>query len=340
MTDWAFHDPWWFAALLLLPVAALLRRRRRQPVFVVPFAAEWHPPGGGASPPWPAACAYLGMACLVVALARPQETKEKNETHQHGYDIVLAVDLSGSMLAEDYTRAGSSIDRLQAVKPVLEAFIDRRPGDRIGVVLFGGRAYTLAPLTFDHAWLRRQVARLRVGLIEEEKTAIGDGLGVALARLEQGRKESAVERKGAFVVLLTDGANNAGALDPMEAAVLAAERKVTVYTIGAGKEGWVRMPQFDAEGRKIGYRPQRSELDETLLRRIAEQTRGEYFRAAESRTVEAAFAAIDRAEKIEFEARSTVVTAELFAPWATAGLAALAAAAAGAIARPRREAAA
>src|SRR5690606_10808786 len=173
---------------------------------------------------------------------------------QQGYDIILAVDLSGSMLAEDYARAGKRINRLQAIKPVIQAFITERPGDRIGIVVFAGRAYTLAPLTFDHAWLARQIERLHPGLIEDG-TAIGDGLGVALSRLEQRDRMEDEHRQGAFVILLTDGANNRGALAPPAAAEIAQSRSIPVFTIGAGRNGLVPFPRMDANtGEILGYR--------------------------------------------------------------------------------------
>lgn len=337
MDSWVFHDPGWLALLLALPLLMALRRVRRVPLLVVPFAAEWHRPGPVSARRWAAALAYGGVALLIVAMARPQSIAQTRETRQQGYDIVLAIDLSGSMLAEDYEHSGHRINRLQAVKPVLEAFISQRPTDRIGLVVFAGRAYTFAPLTFDHDWLRRQTGRLKIGLLEDG-TAIGDGLGVALSRVEQGRRESDLKREGAFVVLLTDGANNAGALDPREAARLATERGVVVYTIGAGREGVVPMPVFDEQGNRRGYRPMMSDLDEPLLRDIADHTGGRYFRAADTNTIAQAFSAIDRARKIEFEARSFSVTDELFPRFAVPGLACLAVALLAAIIRSQREA--
>jgi Ca-activated chloride channel family protein len=315
MTSFRFESPWWFAALLLLPLVAWLRHRRGAPVWLVPFAAAWHRPGLPSISRWPLALVALGLAALVAALARPQEVTDKRQVRAEGYDIMLAIDLSGSMLAEDYERGGQRINRLQAIKPIIDAFIQRRPNDRIGLVVFAGRAYTLAPLTFDHEWLRRQTERLAIGLIEDG-TAIGDGLGVALTRLEQSRR-SAVEgrRLGAFVVLLTDGANNRGVLQPMDAAAIARARGIPVYTIGAGKPGYVPMPIFDAQGRRIGTRPMLSDLDEPTMREIARVTGGLYFSAVDLRTTEAAFAAIDQAQKVEFEGRSYLLTTELF-PWA------------------------
>jgi Ca-activated chloride channel family protein len=338
MSEWVFQDPLWFWALLALPLIALLRRLRRVPVLVVPFAAEWHRPGPVSSMTWPAAAMYLGLALVIVALARPQAVEQKRETHQRGYDIVLAIDLSGSMYAEDFERGGRRVNRLQAVKPVIEAFINQRSNDRIGIVVFSGRAYTFAPLTFDHDWLRRQTGRLKFGLLERG-TAIGDGLGVALSRLQQGQREAGLHRDGAFVVLLTDGANNTGAIDPREAARIAADRKIKVYTIGAGRDGIVQMPNFDNEGNMTGgYHPERSDLDEPLQRDIADKTGGKFFRATDSGTIERAFSSIDRAEKIEFEARAYMVADELFAWFAIAGLIFLSLAVLGVGVRPQEEA--
>jgi Ca-activated chloride channel family protein len=226
------------------------------------------------------------------------------------------------MLAEDYERGGDRVNRLQAIKPVIQAFINDRPADRIGIVVFSGKAYTLAPLTFDHDWLARQTERLKIGLIEDG-TAIGDGLGVALTRLEQARREKGGRRQGAFVVLLTDGANNRGTLAPEQAAEIAKSRGVPVYTIGAGRDGIVPFPVFDDKGNKIGMRRMLSDLDESALRDIATATGGHYFRAADQDTVAGAFQAIDKAKKIEFQAKSYLVTTELFHWPAAPGLIAL-----------------
>jgi len=315
-----FATPLWLLALLLIPVVLGLRRRRRVPVLIVPFAAAWHQPSLTGPSRWPLALALLGLVLLTVGLARPQRLEHRQIVNTEGYDLILAVDLSGSMLAEDFEINGRPANRLQTIKPVIQAFITRRPGDRIGVVVFAGRAYTLAPLTFDHAWLGRQIERLKIGLIEDG-TAIGDGLGVALSRLEQAQRTSDGKRAGAFVVLLTDGANNQGSLAPIAAAEIARDRAIPVYTIGAGRDGPVPMPVFDTEGNRLGTRRVRSDLDEPTLRRIAEMTDGDYFRAADANTVERAFAAIDQNEKIEFEAKSTLITDEYFAWFAIPGAA-------------------
>ena len=228
------------------------------------------------------------------------------------------------MLSEDYEKDGERINRLQAIKPVIQAFIERRPSDRIGVVLFSSKAYTLAPLTTDHAWLARQLERVKIGLIKDG-TAIGDALGVALTRLDQAARESSGKRKGAFIVLLTDGANNMGALAPMQSAQLAKARGVPIYTIGAGKDGRVPYPVFDENGKRVSTSWIMADLDEDALKEIAETTGGQFYRAAETGTIESAFTSIDANQKIEFQSKSYLLTTELF-PWlAVPGLALFAA---------------
>ena len=319
LLGWTLADPAWLLLLAALPLIAWLRAQRAQPVFVIPFASRWS--GRDAIPRsrLPLILLNAGIVLLAVALARPQKIDERHQVHQKGYDIVLAVDLSGSMLAEDYESGGKRINRLQAIKPIVEAFMQRRPNDRIGVVTFGGRAYTLSPLTADHDWLGRQIERLEVGLIEDG-TAVGDALSLAVSRLGQRDRVSDGHRLGGFVVLLTDGANTAGSIEPLQAAELAKAKGIPVYTIGAGSDGAVPMPVFDPSGRKVGYQRVLSDLDEPMLAEIADKTGGKYFRAADSDTIDAAFAGIDRAQKIEFDAKSTLEVQEFFQYAAWPGL--------------------
>ena len=136
MKEYAFHDPLWLLALLLLPLLIWVRGRRGAPVLVVPFAAAWHRPSLIPTSRWPAALAMTGLVLLIVALARPQIVEDKREVKQQGYDLMLSIDLSGSMLAEDYERDGEVINRLQAIKPIIQAFIRQRTSDRIGMVVF------------------------------------------------------------------------------------------------------------------------------------------------------------------------------------------------------------
>jgi Ca-activated chloride channel family protein len=311
-------DPLWLLAIAALPLAVWLRSRSRVPVLLVPFAAAWHRSSIAASH-WTAGLAVAGLVLVIGALARPQRIEDKREVRSQGYDIMLAVDLSGSMLSEDYEKDGERINRLQAIKPVIQAFIDRRTSDRIGVVVFSSQAYTLSPLTTDHAWLSKQIERVKIGLIRDG-TAIGDALGVALTRLDQSGREINGKRKGAFIVLLTDGANNLGAITPTQSAQLAKARGIPIYTIGAGQDGLVPYPNFDENGKKISYSMVRADLDEDALRDIAETTGGKFFRAADTGTIESAFQSIDSNEKIEFQAKSYLLTTELFGWLAVPGL--------------------
>ena len=312
-------DPLWLLLLLLIPLAAWWRSRRSRPVLVIPRVARWAGTRSVSLGRAPSLLAGAGLVLLVVAMARPQQLEEKRQVRQKGYDIMLAIDLSPSMLAEDYEGPHGRINRVQAIQPIIEAFISRRPTDRIGVVIYGGRAYTLSPLTFDHDWLARQIRRLKVGLVEDA-TAVGDGLGLAVSRLEQGEREDAGQRKGAFIILMTDGSNNSGVLAPMQAAELARAKGIPVYTIGAGQPGIVPMPVIDNAGRKLGYRQAVSDLDEGTLQKISELTGGKFFRAMDVGTAEAAFAAIDKRQRIEFNAKSQLKAHEWFLSFGTPGI--------------------
>jgi Ca-activated chloride channel family protein len=319
--NYTLHDPWWLATLVIIPLVVWLRGRRGVPALVVPFAAAWYRPSLAAISRAPVSLGIAGIVLVVVALARPQHIDDKREVHQEGYDLMLVIDLSGSMLAEDNRRPGEGPNRLQVTKPVIRAFIENRSNDRIGLVVFATQAYTLSPLTFDHPWLARQLDRLEIGVIEANHTAIGDGLGVALTRLEQIGREEGGHRKGAFVVLLTDGSNNSGALTPLQAAGIARARGIPVYTVGAGKDGYTFLPVRDERGKTITYTQILADLDENTLNTIAGQTGGRFFRARDADTIESAFKAIDTAQKIEFEAKSYLLTTELFPWFAIPGLA-------------------
>jgi Ca-activated chloride channel family protein len=336
MTDYHFQNPCWLLALAALVLVGIARRWRHATVFVVPHAAEWQPTPPAPRAPWPALAAYVGLALLAVALARPQWIEHQQPDKKPGYDIILALDLSTSMYAEDFQDGGRTLNRLQTVKPIIEAFINRRPNDRIGIVVFAGRAYTFAPLTFDHEWLRKQTARLAIGAVEDG-TAIGDALGVALSRLDQGARNKEAHRIGAFAVILTDGASNRGLLDPRQTAELAAEKGVVVHTIGAGVEGMVPMPVFDHTGKRTGTELRPSDLDGLLLRDIAEKTGGLFFRASDAKAITNAFAEIDRTERVEFTSAPLLVTRELFSWFLLPALPFLLLAVVGASTQSRRE---
>jgi Ca-activated chloride channel family protein len=322
MGNYILKDPLWLLTLLFIPLTVWLRQRRRIPVLLVPFAAAWHRPSLASFSRWPVILAGAGLVLVVFGLARPQRVDGKREVRSLGYDIMLCIDLSGSMLAEDYVKDdGTRLSRLETIKPVIQAFINRRPDDRIGIVVFAKNAYTLSPLTSDHDWLSRQVERIRINLIDSDATAIGDGLGLALTRLDQPSRMEQGRRKGAFVVLLTDGANNSGSLEPKQAAAVARARGIPVYTVGAGSKGWAPMPVFDQAGNKVGYTQIPADIDEDTLIDMASTTGGKFFRAADVDTVERAFTAIDREQKIEFQAESRLITTEFFLWFAAPGAA-------------------
>ncbi|WP_439545738.1 VWA domain-containing protein [Sandarakinorhabdus sp.] len=312
MTDVRLADPLVLLGLLVIPAIMLWRRHRgRAPLRVVPYAAAWSGSSSiaGASR---IAALYAALALLIVALARPQQISTDQKIEQQGYDLMLAIDLSTSMLSEDYRGPKGPINRLETIRPVIQQFVKRRPNDRIGIAVFARRAITLAPLTTDHAWLARQVAALRIGLIDDG-TAIGDGLGVALNNIAKARAASA-GTGGAFIVLLTDGSNNSGELTPAEATALARFRTIPIYTVGTGRNGMVPFPVFAPDGRRIGTRQQPSALDIEALKTISAQTGGRFFMAGDAKALAAAFAAIDAARKAQFSVRRTVRIDELY-PW-------------------------
>jgi len=312
MAALSFQSPAWLLLTLLIPLGIGWRWRRRLPALVVPYAGSWWRPVLVPASRAPALLMIGGLLLLILGLARPQRLEMVRDARQEGYDIMLAIDLSGSMLAEDFEQDGLRLNRLQAIKPVIKAFINRRPDDRVGLVVFAGRAYTLAPLTFDHAWLARLTEKLKVGLMEDG-TAIGDGLGVALSRLDQPGADRSAKRGSAFIVLLTDGSNNKGLLKPRQATEIAETRGVPVYTIAAGRPGTAPYPIFDETGRISGYRRILTDIDEDALKDIADATGGEFFRADNTATIEEAFKAIDGAQKKGFETR-TLQARDLF-PW-------------------------
>ena len=201
------------------------------------------------------------LALLIAALARPQRGDENSTVRSEGIDIMLAVDLSTSMLAEDFELEGAPANRLQAVKDVVRRFVEQRAGDRIGLVLFAARPYLQSPLTLDHGWLMANLDRAEIGMIEDG-TAVGSALASAVNALE------ASEGKSKIVILLTDGQSNAGKVTPDAAAEAAAALGYKVYTIGAGTRGVARYPQIDFLGNPR-YVPMQVDIDEKTLQKIA-----------------------------------------------------------------------
>ncbi len=231
----------------------------------------------------------LSFTLLVFALARPQLSLKEENINAEGIDIVMVMDLSSSMLARDFTP-----DRLEVSKGVASQFVDKRPYDRIGLAVFSGEAFTQCPLTTDHGVVKDFLENLKCGILEDG-TAIGMGLATAVNRLKDSESVSKV------VILLTDGVNNSGYIQPMTAAQIASQFDVKVYTIGIGSVGEALTPvSVRSDGRYI-FGLARVEIDEQLLKEIAEMTGGAYFRATSKEGLEEIYSRIDQLEKTEIE---------------------------------------
>jgi Ca-activated chloride channel family protein len=233
------------------------------------------------------------LVLMILALAGPRSILEETQHKTEGIDIVLAIDASGSMQAEDFKMKGKRYNRLAVVKDVVHDFIDRRPHDRIGLVAFAGKAYTVSPLTTDHSWLKTNLDRIDFNVIQDG-TAVGSALASSLARLKKS------QAKSKMIILLTDGINNAGKIAPLEAAEAARALKVKVYTIGAGTKGFVPFPVTDVWGRRY-YQEVRIDIDEATLQEIAAITGAKYFRATDTESLRQIYQEIDAMEKTEIE---------------------------------------
>ena len=306
-----FASPWFLLFLLVLPLWLWWEQRvARRGGLKFSSVATARSLSSFWSALGPALLLLLRGATLllvVIALARPQLGRSESKIRTEGIDIVLVLDISGSMQAMDYEKLGQRQSRIDAVKDVVRGFIRDRPNDRIGMVVFGTRAYVASPLTLDHDWLDRNLDRVRIGLVEGN-TAIGAGIGTAVNRLRDTKAKSKV------IVLLTDGGENVRNPPALEAAKAAREFNVRVYTIGAGSQGIAPMPVFDPAGNIVTYQPIRADLDEDLLKQIAAATGGQYFRAADTASLRNTYAQIDSMEKQKVETRAYEEWQELF-PW-------------------------
>ena len=259
----------------------------------------------------PFALRCIALATLIVALARPQSAGHDTRTDAEGIDIVLAIDISGSMLARDFKP-----DRITAAKEVAGSFVADRYGDRIGLVVFAGEAFTQSPLTTDQSSLQTLLSRIRSGVIEDG-TAIGNGLATAINRLRESDAKSKV------VILLTDGVNNRGEIAPLTAAAIAQDYGIKVYTIGVGTMGEAPYPVFDQRGNLVQTVNMKVEIDEEMLRKIARQTGGEYFRATDKQTLQSIYDQINSMEKNRVEVSEFTILHEEYLVWVLAALAAL-----------------
>lgn len=305
-----FASPWWLLLLLALPVCAWLKGRHGpRPAFVYSSVQLVRGILGltrSRAGSLLLQLRWLVLALFVVGLARPQLGEGETRVRASGIDIVVALDLSGSMAAEDFELRGRRVNRLDIAKDVLEEFVGKRPNDRIGLVAFAGRAYIASPLTLDHDFLLANIARLRLGTLEDG-TAIGSALTAALNRLRE------IQAASKIVILMTDGQNNAGKVPPLTAAEAAQTLGVKVYTIGVGTRGVAPFPTTDPFGRKV-YVNQPVDIDEDTLTQIVERTGGRYYRADSTDTLRRIYGEIDRMEKTEVEVKMYQRYRELF-PW-------------------------
>lgn len=243
----------------------------------------------------------LGLLCLIIAIARPQRGRQESLVRTEAVDIILLLDLSGSMDTEDFVKLNRRMSRLDAAKDVLERFLEKRPNDRIGMVGFATVPYAVAPLTLDHGWLISRMDGLHTGMLDGNRTAIGDGIASAINRLRDS------EAKSKLIILLTDGSNNHGTLSPENAARAAQALDIKIYTIGAG-------------GARSGFAMRGQEVDEETLKTVAEASDGRYYRARDLKTLESVYEEIDLLEKTEIEVEQFTSFEEVSRNWILAGI--------------------
>ncbi len=290
-----FASPYFLFLLALIPVAVFYKQRRRTiPVMGISAVAAV---SNIRASLWlrlrrvMPVLKYMGLVLLIIAMARPQWGIRKQNIQTEGINIILAVDLSESMAALDFKQKGKIVNRLEAVKEVVRTFVDRRSGDRIGMVVFGSHAYTQVPLTRDYSTIVSVLHRLKIGAAGKS-TAIGDAIGISLKRLED------IKSKSNIIILLTDGRSNSGEFEPATTAAIAVQKHVKIYTVGVGTRG--RVP-FLIKDTIFGdrYVYQQVDIDEDTLKDIAGKTGGLYFRAKNIEGLEKIYNTIDRLEKTE-----------------------------------------
>jgi len=254
----------------------------------------------------------IAVTLIILALARLQSPIADSKIITEGIDIVLALDSSTSMLAEDFKINGKRESRVEVIKDVVRNFIKGRKNDRIAIVTFAARAYTVCPLTLDYNWLTTNLERIRSGMLEDG-TAIGSGIATCLNRLKNSKAKSKV------IILLTDGRNNLGTISPLTAAEAAKALKVKVYTIGAGGKGPVPYPVHDFFGNKV-YQQIEVDLDEDTLTKIASITAGKFYRATDTESLRNIYGEIDKLEKTPMQEKGYLQYNELFPLFLIPGL--------------------
>ncbi|HEY1770561.1 MAG TPA: VWA domain-containing protein [Chthoniobacterales bacterium] len=297
----SFAHPWFLLALLLVPLIAFLRGQRGKAAALVFSSTSTLRSLGKRSASRAGrimhGLLYLALTILIFALSRPQLGKSLTEVQASGIDIMLVLDVSGSMLTKDFTVGGEPATRVDAIREVTRKFIEGRPNDRIGMIAFASRPYVVSPLTLDHDWLLQNLDRVRIGLVEDG-TAIGSALAAAGNRLTDKRSKSHA------IVLLTDGENNAGKIPPNTAAEALKALKIHLYAIGAGINGMAPAPIFDQNGRPVTdadgnilYQNQRVGFNESGLKEVAKIADGQFFRATDTDSLENIYHDIDKMEK-------------------------------------------
>lgn len=310
-----FANPELLYALLVVPLLALwyIRRHRKATADIrystLEAFASIAPTPRERMRHLPFVLRVLVLVLLVVAVARPRTTSEGENVYTEGIDIVLVFDISGSMLAEDFRP-----NRIEAARKVAQDFIDGRTNDRIGLVIFAGESFTQCPMTLDYRVLKELLAQVKTGMIEDG-TAIGMGIAQGVNRLKESKAKSKV------MILLTDGVNNRGEVDPITAGQIAQTFDIRIYTIGVGTIGTAPYPVQTPFG--IRYQNVPVDVDEKTLQKIAGMTGGQYFRATNNRALEQIFREIDELEKTRIEVRSYRTYTDLFYAWAGLGCALL-----------------
>lgn len=304
------HLLWLLAIPLLLAALYIYREfKERSPHMRVPAIQPWMASGKSVLAVLrhiPFVLRMVAMVMIIIAIARPRSSSEMEKTNTEGIDIVLAMDVSTSMLARDFTP-----DRISAAKDIAIEFIAQRPSDRMGIVVFAGESYTQCPLTTDRATLINLMKEVQTDLIEDG-TAIGNGLATAVARIMD---SDAVSR---VVILLTDGVNNCGEVSPLTAAEIAKTYGVRVYTIGVGANGTAPYPVMTPWG--VEMQNLQVEIDEDLLKQISQTTGGRYFRATDNTKLAEIYSEINKMEKSKTTVDSFPVYKELFGKYAIAAL--------------------
>ena len=309
-----FQNPWLLLFLLALPLLAFQVRRDYQSTVHFPSLATLktlRPSSVDLYAGLPFIIRFLAIALLIIALARPQEGHKSTEILSVGVDIMLALDTSGSMRALDFIEEEKRVTRLTVVKGVVSKFIENRPTDRIGMVVFGEQAYTQCPLTLDQGILQTFLSKLEIGMAGDS-TAIGSAVGIAVKRLKD------LDSASKIIILLTDGRNNAGTLAPIQAAQTAKTFGIKIYTIGVGTKGKAPFLVNSIFGQRYVY--QEVDIDETTLTEISEITGGQYFRATDLESLQNIYKQIDEMEKSEVKVIDHSEYKELFHYFLVPGL--------------------